>query len=312
MMKKTQRCAVEGGAYSSSPGVKAGLHSEAYWLHLRPVWTDKAAVWSHLMTAPEACWDTFFFFFSLAALLATTFTSATEAQTSCALLCVCVSDLSGFEQLAGDGATEKESLCFAISRLRFHTAPRPFCWFPQTSVSAWRYLADLGAELLGTGCEARWEKRWQWKTGSSKQQNAAVKTFNRSKWRRFGRRRHDLINTPEVQNREQRAKDRMKRFLVWYCGRIYDPTLTLWQLHLISSNSVVVTLLLLNNSFFMHSPERWPWVLLRLLLARLFRRGSALKISQRRLSATLRKGKNATITKGKKSFSKKQNSSCNL
>lgn len=127
MMKKTLSCACEGGAYPSSPGVKAGLHSEAYWLRLRPVWTDKAAVWSHLMTAPEGCRETFFF--PCAFLRATTFTSATEAQTSCALLCACVSDLSGFQQLAGDRATEKESLWFAISRLRFHTILRPFCWF---------------------------------------------------------------------------------------------------------------------------------------------------------------------------------------
>lgn len=61
MIWKTPCPAEEGGAYPCCLGVKAGLHSEAYWLRLGPVWTNKAAVWSHLTTAPEAYQETFFF-----------------------------------------------------------------------------------------------------------------------------------------------------------------------------------------------------------------------------------------------------------
>lgn len=67
MGKKNPCCAKEGWAYPGNLGVKAGLHSEAYWLRLRPVWTDKAAVWSHLTTAPEARLETFIFFSRLSA-----------------------------------------------------------------------------------------------------------------------------------------------------------------------------------------------------------------------------------------------------
>lgn len=61
MIWKTPCPAEEGGVYPGCLGVKAGLNSEAYWLRLGPVWTNKAAVWSHLTTAPEACQGTFFF-----------------------------------------------------------------------------------------------------------------------------------------------------------------------------------------------------------------------------------------------------------
>lgn len=221
MIWKTPCPAEEGGAYPCCLGVKAGLHSEAYWLRLGPVWTNKAAVWSHLTTAPEAYQETLFF--SCVFLQATTSTSATEAQTSCALLCICVSDRSGFRQMAGDGDTEKKSFWFKISRLRFHAISRPFCWFVQTSVSAQLYLADLGIGLPSTG----WKLKVAVEKGKLEAAEYCTATFNQAKWRIFCRHRQILINGPEVQIREHRAKEKKDFFcdtLAGYMTRLglYD------------------------------------------------------------------------------------------
>lgn len=161
MIWKTPCPAEEGGAYPGCLGVKAGLHSEAYWLRLGPVWTIKLP---SDLTSPRLLKPArgLFFFFCIF-LWATTSTSATEAQTSCALLCICVSDLSGFRRLAGDGDTEKK--IFLVQNL----SPS----FPRHLASLLLVSANicLGPTVPGWPWRSAPQHRlktkgWLWKKGS--------------------------------------------------------------------------------------------------------------------------------------------------
>lgn len=143
-------------------------------------------------------------FFFCGFLQTKTSTSATEAQTSCALLCVGVSDLSGFQQLAEDRDTEKslsgsKSLAFLPTPYRVLFVS--FSKYLFRAVCTWLTFALGSAELA----ESEEELKAAVEKVKLKGTEFCAVHFNLANWSLFC---YNLVNDPGVQIREHRAREK--------------------------------------------------------------------------------------------------------